>query len=316
MREENPAGLSFMMVPKLCQGSLLDMCVKRNGTAKMTTMRLPGDFLPVLALCFLVLLMSFSEPVSAAGGASVSDRARLLTLDERERLEEMAEELAEEYGYDLLLVTTDDAGGATARDYADEFYEEYATGDDGAVYLIDMDNREIYISTSGRMRYILNDDRIEELLDACYNRVREGDYAGGFSKMLEKTERFLEAGVEKGTYTVDEVTGERHRYRAPNRISGMEALIALAAAVISGGALFGTVSGRYQMKRGSDSYAWQENCRLRLQGKQDTLVNRVVTRRRIPRPSSTGSGGGSGGSRSTVHTSSSGRSHGGGGRKF
>ncbi len=54
-------------------------------------------------------------------------------------------------------------------------------GDDasGILLSIDMDNREIYVSTTGYAMKVLTDARVEKVLDAAYDSVADGNYAEG-----------------------------------------------------------------------------------------------------------------------------------------
>lgn len=257
----------------------------------------------------------FAGNALAAGTGQVFDEAGLLTREEADALRQKAQELSGDTHYDFLLATTDDAEGKEAREYAEDFYMEHKTTIDGVIYLIDMDNREIYVATSGDMRYCLDDERVDTILDDGYNWVSQEKYGKCFSAMLEDTAEFLEEGIQDGTYTVDEDTGKITYYEKPKSISRWEFLVALAAGLASAGGFFCAVMGKYKMKWGSYSYSYQDNSSLTLDRQQDVLVNRMVTHRHIPKDPPPSSGGG-GGHASTVHTGSGGNSFGGGGRKF
>ena len=56
----------------------------------------------------------------------------------------------------------------------------FGTGSDqsGILFLIDMDNRELYISTNGQMIRYMTDSRINDVLDDVYNYAADADYYG------------------------------------------------------------------------------------------------------------------------------------------
>ena len=60
---------------------------------------------------------------------------------------------------DVVIVTTYNTRSKSSQVYADDFYEENNIGrnnsGDGILLLIDLDNREVYISTSGAAIIIL-----------------------------------------------------------------------------------------------------------------------------------------------------------------
>ena len=250
-----------------------------------------------IALSAVTALTLFAAvPVYADTYDAVYDDAALLSDEEQQSLSEEITNLQETTGWEIFVLTTEDAQGKTAREYADDFYDTTATGDDGVVFLIDMDNREVTISTAGEAIYYLNDDRIDDILDNCYDYVVDGEYASCFSSMLSDAEYYYEVGVPSDAYTYDEETGEIHYYHVLTLGEILFAVV-LAAAVFA--AVFFGITGK-----------------VNLTGQEDRFVNQMVTHRRIQTDSGSSGGGSSHSGRSTVHTSSSGRSHGGGSRKF
>lgn len=248
----------------------------------------------------------------------VYDHADLLFVQEEEYLENLAAERGEQWNMNFLVVTIDDAEGKSSMEYADDFYDAQfpeETEEDGVLYLIDMDNREIYLSPCGEAIRYLTDDRIECILDKAYEYVAEGDYYGTFVTFLEETEGYLMEGIPSDQYNYDVNTGEIDKYQEPMRITIGEFLFALVAALIPAAITVGVIKAKYQLKFEDFHYDAYTDSEVQLSVKSDRLVNQFVTHRRIPKNNGS-SGGSGGGSRSSVHRSSSGRSHGGGGRKF
>src|SRR5690606_7002669 len=103
----------------------------------------------------------------------VFDDAMLFSDDERVALEVEANNLSSEYKMDIVIVTTNNAEGKTSREYADDFYYYggFGVGDDydGILFLIDMDNREAYIYTSGIGIRYLTDLRMDKVLDRVFD---------------------------------------------------------------------------------------------------------------------------------------------------
>ena len=263
-----------------------------------------------IALSAVTALTLFvAVPVYADTYDAVYDDAALLSDEEQQSLSEEITNLQETTGWEIFVLTTEDAQGKTAREYADDFYDTTATGDDGVVFLIDMDNREVTISTAGEAIYYLNDDRIDDILDNCYDYVVDGEYASCFSSMLSDAEYYYEVGVPSDAYTYDEETGEIHYYHVLTLGEILFAVV-LAAAVFA--AVFFGITGKYRLKFGGGyQYDYHAFGKVNLTGQEDRFVNQMVTHRRIQTDSGSSHSG-----RSTVHTSSSGRSHGGGSRKF
>lgn len=251
----------------------------------------------------------------------VYDQVELMTEAERLELHAKAMKLTEDWELNFVAVTTDDADGKTTQEYADDFYDELFPGEDGILYLIDMDHREIYVSTSGLGIRYLTDERIEKVLDAAYPYVSDGDYYMAFVEGMNRTQDFLREGIPLDQYNYQVETGERDyytdSYEQPKEITKVEFLAALVSGLAAAAVTMGVIKAKYQLKFEDFHYDAYTDSDVRLSRKSDRLVNTFVTHRRIPRNDGNHGGGSSGGgSRSSVHTSSSGSSHGGGGRKF
>lgn len=269
--------------------------------------------LSLLAVFVFLLPMG----VHAAGkDAPLYDEAYLLSTADKESLKAQILKLADTYNMNFVLLTISDAMGKSAMEYADDFYMDQGFyGNDrkgGAIYLIDMDNREVRIETAHNMQYYLTDSRVDEVIDAGYDDLVDGQYGQCFQKMLERTEYFLKKGIPSDQYIYDSETGEIRRYHS---ITFLEAVIAAVAALCAGAGACACTAYAYRKKYSRYEYAWRNHTTLELAEKTDDLVRHFVTHRRIPKDPPPGSGGG-GGSRTTVHHSSGGGSFGGGGRKF
>lgn len=270
----------------------------------------------IVLLLLMIFIGSMGLEVHAAeqNQSQVFDDAKVLSEEQVQYLEEKAKKLGSEYNMNFLVLTTDNTKGYTAQEYADDFYDNgsyYQNVQGGGVYLIDLENREIYISTDSALIQFLTDRRIDEILDAAYEYASSGDYYGTLNSMLDSTKKFLEAGIPNSQYQYNTETKEITRYYSLTQTDG---LIAAGGALILGLIVCGIIVGRYRLKFGTYTYPFQVNSQLSLTVNEDRFMHEIVTHRRIVSSGDSGSSGG--GSRSSTHTSSSGRSHGGGGRKF
>lgn len=262
-----------------------------------------------------------TELIYASGSrlASVEDRAQLLTEEEETELLKQAAELSQKTGYELRLVTTDQTEGKTTQQFAEAYFESLT--DDGpetasgASYVIDMDNRQIYIATYGGLQYYLTDARVDTLLDHAYEYVSEGEYDKTFKSMLKDTGRYYNKGIQDGTRIINRDTGEVTVYHKPKTVTPVKILISLLAGAAGFLAFFASVKGAYSMKGVSgDGFSERDQVGLTLKRRDDRLVNQFITSRRIPRNDS--GGGSSGCGTTSTHTTSGGYSAGGGGRSF
>ena len=291
------------------------------------------------AIIIAALCLGLCSGALAEGEQRVFDLAGLLTDDEEAALQSRIEGIASAFGQDIGIVTVEDESVMSTQEFADEFYESsgMGIGDNrtGALFCIDMYNRETYLSTAGDMIDIIDDQRREEIFDAQMDCLAEGDYMGAFSAALDYAERFIVMGVADNHTAIDAETGEElepweygSSYTpAPERQRTAAERAAGAAAIGGGGGLIGLIAGAiakgsirksYAKKYLPSEYDWQAKSTLDLRVNDSKLVNKFVTTRVIPRNNNTGGGArtGGGGSVSTVHRSSGGMSHGGGGRKF
>lgn len=262
----------------------------------------------------LALTCAFTTPIQAmAGNPVVYDEAELLTDEEFTEVANEAGALEDKTGWEVMVLTVQDAGGYTTQEYSEEFLNENLIGDDGVVYTIDMDNREVYIATTGNSIYYLTDDRIQDVIDAGYDEVKNEAYADAFTGMIRATADWYEEGIPADQYTYDTDTGEIVPYQKPMGLDWFEVLIAIVIAAVAFGIVFASVAGKYRLKWGTYKYDFRKNSDVRLKNEEDRLVNQFVTHRHIPKETSSGS---SSSGQSSIHTGSGGRSYGGGGRKF
>ena len=130
----------------------------------------------------LVLLLSFVTIVSADINFVVDD-ANLLSSEEEQQLREDLASFKEQYNMDAVIVTSNDLGGKSQMDYADDYfdYNGYGVGEDksGLLLLIDMDDRKVWISTSGEAIKYFTDSRIQNIVDDITTQLKNADYFEG-----------------------------------------------------------------------------------------------------------------------------------------
>lgn len=294
-------------------------------------MRIKKTLLCLAFFCIFSVVYGGFSSAAADGERRVFDEAGLFTAEETEELEIQIQAIRSEIKMDVAVLTIEDAMGKTSEEYADDFYDEQGLGIgrdySGALYLIDMDNRQMHISSLGEMRQYLTDDRIERIFDNATGYASEGEYAACATAALSGISQYAESGILEGQYNYDRDTGAVDVYKRRS-LSWYEILFALAASGSMAALACRSTVKKYKMEdeqkqalnfhlayRGASAFAFTPS--------NDLLINKMVSQRRIPRntgstPRSPGGPRGSAGSggRTTVHRSSSGRSHGGGGRGF
>lgn len=272
--------------------------------------------LSVLVLCLFPCQAAMAETIHTC----VFDEAGLFSQDDIARMDEEIKGLKAETDMDYVVLTIDDAEGKTSQEYADDYYEATGFGThgnySGMLYLIDMENREIWISTEGDMMRYLTDERIDVILDHAFDKVADGDYAGSALSVLQDAGSYIASGIPDNQYHYSSETGEVDPYfqRGFPILALVFGLIAGLVAAL--GTFFG-IKGKYQLTFETYHYPLSEKSDLKLTVSEDRLVNQFITHRKLPKnPPSSSSGGRSSSGRTTTHRSSSGRVHSGGGRKF
>ena len=242
----------------------------------------------------------------------IYDFADLLTDSEESLLYDEVKQFIDKNKYDLVLVTTNENPELDAMNYADDFYDYNFFGinktRDGILMLIDMVNRELYISTSGYAIKMYDDFRIESILDDGYSYIKDEEYYNTFSSMIKSLDKFYSIGYPSSNedLLIDEFGNSYYLKYIPYRLVFFIAFV--ITFIIS---LILYFKSRLKIKvHETISYLKDKN----LDTKTDTLVNTVVTHTLRQTTSSSSGSSRSGGS--SFHSSSSGRSHGGGGRKF
>lgn len=297
--------------------------------------KIKGIMICLLICTFLVMgsMAVWADQTGAVSGQPrIFDQAGLFSETEIIQLEEKIAQCRKSTKMDVVIVSAYADGERSAEEYADDYYDYGGFGvgkkASGVLLLYYMDGPgqpggECYISTAGTMINMLTDERIESILDDVYGDLGNRDFAGAAEHFLEDVKAYVKEGVESGQYTYDRDTGEIVRYHS---IRLYEVAIAMVIAGILAGSVCLDIKKRYAMKQSSREVsnslqAYRADCAFHFSVAGDKMVNKYVRSVPIPRNTSSGDGGrGHSGSssagRSTIHTSSSGSSHGGGGRRF
>jgi len=238
--------------------------------------------IPIL-LCLLLIL-----PVSAAP-PNVVDNAALLTRTQTAHLEQKAQTLTDTYDLDVAIVTVNSLGGKSSQAYADDFYDNngYGIGSrySGVLLLVSMTEREVAISTCGDAIDAITDREIDRLLDTVAPYLSDGEYFDGFCAYLDELESCMEGN--SGGFGIGNILLSLLIGAAVGGIVIWVMRSKMNTAKPQSGAQNYMVSGSYDLYRCQDFYLYSRTSRVRKS--QDS---------------------------SSTHRSSSGRSHGGGSRRF
>lgn len=248
------------------------------------------------------------------------DEAGLLTDEEGKELLDQLNEISERQQVDVVVVTVNSLeGAASAMEYADDFYETngYGFGEeqDGILFLISMEERDWWMSTSGFGITAFTDGGLEFISDIIINDLSEGDYAWAFKTFADMCDDYITQAKTGEPYDVDNLPKDP-----------LELIVYLVFALGIGFIIALIATGIMRMKLKSvyskteaDNYVKKGS--LKLTVKNDLYLYKHVERREKPKEEPKTDSGSSAAHKppsggSTTHKSSSGKKHGGAGGKF
>ncbi len=199
-------------------------------------------------------------------------------------------EVSQKESINIAVVFTNDAEGKSSMEYADDFYDDlFGVNTDGILMLVDHDNSNVWISTSGSVIGSY-DERTTDLLSTSLKK----------GKNEEAVEKFLE-------YISPGKLSKALKVSSMKKAAGWGFLISLVVSLIT----CGIIKGSYSVNQQVTARNYVSGNGVRLFVKQDQFLRTSTTK--SVRESDSGRGGGGGGS---IHISSSGGTHGGSGSRI
>ena len=306
--------------------------------------------LPVLLLV-VALLAAFSVCAFATGGIPADrqkpllvDDADLLTADEEAAVLAVLEQKSAAVAADIAVVTVNDTDGQSIDSFAMDYYDYngYGQGDDndGVLLMINMEEREYWITTTGFCIEAITDYGLEKIENDFLSALSGGNYVSAFRTFANDCETLISAARQGNIYdyyisTSDPDNGyggyyndaynyfDGDSYLPQNQKTfsvGGNALLALAIGFVL--ALITAFSMRSQLtsvRRKYEASNYVVPGSLALRQNEDRFLYSTVAQTPIPQHTedhSSHSGPGFTGGGSHTSFGSSGVPHGGGGGKF
>lgn len=279
-------------------------------------------------LCFTIFSGFASEKDSKT---YVFDDADVIKEDDEEALTQKCQKASEECEVTIAIATTYDSGNLSSREYAESIIRKYDLGyeedkfDKSVVlFLLDLDNSETYIATSGLGILFIEDDNIEEILDQVYMYVHT-DYYSACSAFVDKTVDIINDNKsDYGSEYIEEwknydgnykdfyneyVKEKSHNvfYRLRNPI------ICLVISILIGSVSVAVMAISNKPKMTADGGTYMDKRNTKMHVNTDRYIRTTTSKVKINTESGSGGGGGHGGS---FHSGGGGHSYGGGGRKL
>lgn len=125
----------------------------------------------------------------------LADDADLLTDEEETALLQKLDEISERLQFDLVVVTASDVDGKSSMDYADDYYDENGFGfgedRDGTLLLVNMEDREWWISTCGAGIEALSDETIDLIGEDMTPQMSDGNFYDAFVTFADQCSEYV-----------------------------------------------------------------------------------------------------------------------------
>lgn len=161
------------------------------------------DIIKHFSLAIIIILLSFVCPVTTYGdtvftnpttgySVTIQDEADLLSQEYESALAQEMQPITE-YGNVAFVTILSNSYGSTAS-YAQIYNDAHSSGMPGTVFVIDMDNRQLYIDTVGTMRKRITSSYANTITDNIYTYATDGNYYLCASKAFSQIYTLLEGG--------------------------------------------------------------------------------------------------------------------------
>lgn len=253
----------------------------------------------------VILFAFFSSSIFASETKKrFVDDANLLTSSESESLSSKLDEISERQNCDVVIVTEKSIGDKTPEAYADDYfdYNNYGMGKshDGLLLLVNMEKRDFHISTYGYAITAFKDAGIKHIYEKLTPYLKSKDYSEAFNTFANLCDEFITQSKNSKPY--DNKTLPKGEFNNVFWIP-ISILIGIGIALIVTGIM------RQQLKtvaKKANANDYVRKSSVNIRKSRDIFLYSNITRTARPKSSSG----------SSTHTSSSGRTHGGGGGKF
>lgn len=266
-----------------------------------------------LTLCFLLL---FSVTAFGRTEGYVFDEAGLYTQEEAAELSSRAQKIGQDWGLDVLFLTTEDTGELSAREYAAQFYidGDFGLGEDqsGIIFIIDMGGRDAQMVTAGKAIDIFTDYYIDGIWNQVKPYLSEENYYGAMSLFLDNVDYYC-GEYQQYLANPEGYVSEYQMSKANNTMLLCMGVAFILSIVIAGLSVVSMKRSHNNVHPYTDGRAYLKENGLHMNIDRDSFVSTHTIRTEIPKNDNHGGSSWGGGSSTFSH---GGRSFGGGGGKF
>lgn len=230
--------------------------------------------------CLILIIMLINTQTVFAALKNITDDVDLFNSQQEANLTSLINEVKAEYGIDIFILTRSSIVGTKER-YMDTFVSSNSDYiDDAVLLLINMDNsnRGVQIQGYGACSSMVNNTRIELILDKIVPYLSNANYNKAMEVFIEQVEKYIEKGEPSNLSLALENIPHSQNF-----------IIALVLSAIIIGVLVYKSEGRVTTNYATYSHNGK------ILGRQDRYTHTTTTKVRKPEPSSSSGGGGGGG---------------------
>lgn len=247
----------------------------------------------IVSLLLLLLICAAAMPAAASEYTFVSDEADILTAGEEEQLEKLAENLSEQYGCGVYIVTVWDfyEYGSSVRAASEQYFlnHNFGFGEDqnGVLLFLSMAERDYALIVHGGWGNSAFTAYGQELLcEEFLDDFGYDDWYTGFSDYLFTCGEYLQSAA----------AGEPvDQWQGSDGVVLTLVLVLLIPGIIAGVSCGVMAASMKTAVKKTDAGDYIQRRGIQISHSHDRFLTRTVVRQRIE--SSSSSGGGGGGSR-------------------
>lgn len=252
-------------------------------------------------IALIVTLFAPILPMSSASAAEnknlIFDEAGLLSEQDRNELNALANQYSAERQTDLIIYTTNNEEQKSDKLLTEEFYDNRAPGYDKShgntvILTLDMYHRKMYVAGFYKGEEYVDNSRAAKITAKIASELTDGNYRMAFEKFLNLSYEYLD--LKPGVN--------------PDNIL-FKTWFQVAASLAIGGGVVGVMMYRSGGRVTVNRSTYEDSSNSHVVDRQDRYIRTTVTKTKIEKSNNNGGGGGGG-------TTAGGHSHSGSSRSF
>ncbi|WP_440119633.1 TPM domain-containing protein [Paenibacillus sp. QZ-Y1] len=269
----------------------------------------------MLLVCCLAAPWFPLHSAAAENMTLIYDEANLLSQQEIDELNTLANEYGNERETDLIVLTTNNEEHLSEKLVTENFYDEQAPGYDKAhgnavILTLDMYNRKVYVGGFYKGEEYVDNYRADQITAEIAPDLSDGNYKLAFEKYITLAYEYLgekpdvNSGASSGSSSNTYPNGSSS-VNSDNILFNI--WFQLGISVVIGGIVVGIMAHRSGGRVTVNRATYEDSSTSSVIDRQDRYIRTTVTKTKIEKNNNNGGGGG---------TTGGGHSHSGSSRSF